>query len=191
LLGVALATATAAGAILLQLAFRLMAIQRSQTAALRPLVTQAAMLVGGAAVEELLTRVGLCALLTMFLSRWPTIVVSAAVFSVPHALRGDRKVERYANIATAFVFGVLLGWVWLATHSFAFIVSFHAAYNIVGGLVLGWVSVEPIAEGLPAVSWPFALRYIATGSEARLFVAYTASEVIALAAAAAVLRGVV
>jgi membrane protease YdiL (CAAX protease family) len=133
-------------------------------------------LVVSAVIEEALFRVGLIALVQSFASDAVAVVASAVLFGVIHAIRGSRPEERVANVVTSVAFGALLGAAWLDGWAFADLVGFHAAFNIVGGMLLGSASLNPVSnrDDQPTEVWPLAQE------QTRPFEGWTATAVLAL-----------
>jgi membrane protease YdiL (CAAX protease family) len=148
----------ALGSVATAAALRLVAIERSKTLRAGPLAGEALLLVLGAAAEEWLFRVLLLAALTRLVATPVAVVVAAMAFGLPHVIRGTSRDERWANAITSAAFGVVVGSMWIATRNFTAIVGFHAAFNIVSGLLLGAAAIDPLSERLPQLSWPLALR---------------------------------
>ena len=180
---------SAAVATAIEIAGRWRVVRRVSTPpAAAPVIATISLLIVSALIEELAFRVGAIALLDGIAGDTGAIVVSAAAFAVIHALRGSGWEERSASVVTGFAFGVVLGRLWLDTRSLPALVAFHASFNVVGGLVLGWGALDPVSRRSSTPVWPLAL---APGRRARrgaLGVAlFALPELVALAAAAAVL----
>jgi membrane protease YdiL (CAAX protease family) len=178
----------ATGAVLLAVVFGLAAVERSKTLRAGALLGQVLLLVLSAAIEEALFRVLLIGALTVIAPDAVAVVLSAVLFGLPHVVRGSNNEEQRANAITAAAFGLVVGAMWVSQRDFGAIVAFHAAFNIVAGLVLGAGAVDPLNERLPKVTWPLAMRDLGQRTGAALLWLTALSELIPLAAVALLLR---
>jgi membrane protease YdiL (CAAX protease family) len=178
----------ATGAVMTAVALRLVAIARSRTRRFAALAGQIVMLIISAATEELLFRVLLLGAIARVAPDPIAVVVSAVVFGIPHVIRGNGNEEQRANAVTSAAFGIVVGSMWVAHHDFAAIAAFHAAFNIVAGLVLGGGAVDPLSDRLPKVTWPLALREVRQYTGASLFSRTVVAELLPLAVIAVLLR---
>jgi membrane protease YdiL (CAAX protease family) len=132
-------------------------------------------------VEEIVFRVALASALAVVAGPIVAIGVSAVAFGAIHVVFGESVAERASAVVNATLFGVVLGAVWLATRDVVAITAFHAVYNVVGGMFLGWVGIDSIESTDPVPSWPFVVERTRTRAGAVLFTALTVSECIPLA----------
>jgi membrane protease YdiL (CAAX protease family) len=152
-----------------------------------PLAGTLALLLAGAAVEELLFRAALLWLLVdvVHLPAAPAVAAAAALFGAPHLARGDGTRGQRASLVTAIAFGALLGTAWVVGHHpLAAVIAFHAAFNVIGGVVLGGAALDPLSPRLgPTPVWPCSQR---RGPRTdRSVVVLAVPELLALAAATA------
>jgi len=83
-------------------------------------------------IEEGIYRLVLCSTSVGLLGRWPTILLSGALFALLHV--------RYGVIApNNMAAGFLLAWAFLRSEQFAVPLGFHAAGNLALGLVRLWL----------------------------------------------------
>jgi membrane protease YdiL (CAAX protease family) len=178
----------AVGAVFTAVGLGLVAIERSK--AMRPavLLGQALLILLSAVTEELLFRVVLVGAVALVAPDAVAVVVSSLVFGLPHVVRGNNGAEQRANAITAAAFGLVVGAIWVAHHNFAAIVAFHAAFNVVAGLLLGGGAIDPLSERLPQVTWPFALRDRSSYTGTALMWRTAGSELLPLAVVALLLR---
>lgn len=77
--------------------------------------------------EELLFRGALWQELLVWFGLWPALVVSSALFSVAHF---GSEMSRFPRVAALyFVYGLLLGGLFIATDSLLAVMAAHAMYN--------------------------------------------------------------
>lgn len=76
------------------------------------------------AYEELVYRVALCSALVPWIGRWPTVVVSGALFALVHVVYGTAGPDN-------FVAGYFFAWAYLRSGSVALPMAMHAGGNLV------------------------------------------------------------
>jgi uncharacterized protein len=74
--------------------------------------------------EELVFRVALCAALVPWIGRWPTVIVSGAIFGLVHITNGVAGPDN-------FIAGYFLAWAYLRSESLTVPIALHAAGNLI------------------------------------------------------------
>ncbi len=85
-------------------------------------------------IEEVLYRGMLLSWLRRFMSKWPAIIVSAAVFSGVHLLDWNAR----AAVPGLFLIGVVLGWAALRRGDLSLAIPLHAGVNLLAAFLIVW-----------------------------------------------------
>lgn len=104
----------------------------SSETVLEQLAVLAAVAVGAPLVEEIIFRGMLLSILVRSLSRWPAILISAAIFSAVHLLDPNA----IAVIPGLFLLGVVLGWVALRRGNLSLAIAMHSGINLLAAVTL-------------------------------------------------------
>lgn len=87
-------------------------------------------------IEEIIFRGMLLNVLARSMSRWPAILVSAAVFAGVHLVDPNA----IAVVPGLFVLGVVLGWVALRRGDISMAIALHSGINLLAAITLVWGS---------------------------------------------------
>jgi membrane protease YdiL (CAAX protease family) len=88
--------------------------------------------VGAPIIEEMVFRGMLLSILTRSLSRWPAILVSAAVFAAVHLFDPNA----IAVIPGLFLLGTVLGWVAIKRGDLSLAIALHSGINLLAAITL-------------------------------------------------------
>jgi hypothetical protein len=88
--------------------------------------------VGAPIIEEMIFRGMLLSILTRSLSRWPAILVSAAVFAAIHLFDPNA----IAVIPGLFILGIVLGWVAIKRGDLSLAIALHSGINLLAAITL-------------------------------------------------------
>lgn len=101
--------------------------------------------VGAPIIEEMIFRGMLLSILVRSLSRWPAIVISAAVFAAIHLFDPNA----IAVIPGLFLLGIVLGWVAIRRGDLSLAIAMHSGINLLaaitllyGDSLLGWAEEQ-------------------------------------------------
>lgn len=96
------------------------------------LLVLAVVAVGAPLIEEVIFRGMLLSILRRSLNRWPSILISAAVFAGVHLLDPNA----IAVIPGLFLLGVALGWVALRRGDLSLAIAMHSGINLLAAVTL-------------------------------------------------------
>ncbi len=85
-------------------------------------------------VEEILYRGMLMSWLNRFMGKWPTIVVSAAIFACIHLVDWNAR----AAVPGLFIIGIVLGWAAMTRGDLSLAIPLHAGVNLLAAFFLVW-----------------------------------------------------
>ncbi len=85
-------------------------------------------------IEEIIFRGMLLNVLTRSMSKWPAILISAAVFAAVHLV----DPSAIAVIPGLFLLGVVLGWVTLRRGDISLAITLHSGINLLAAISLVW-----------------------------------------------------
>jgi membrane protease YdiL (CAAX protease family) len=88
--------------------------------------------VGAPIIEEMIFRGMLLSILARSLSRWPAILVSAAVFSAVHLFDPNA----IAVIPGLFLLGIALGWAAMKRGDLSLAIALHSGINLLAAITL-------------------------------------------------------
>jgi membrane protease YdiL (CAAX protease family) len=107
-------------------------VAESSETVIEQLLVLAVVAVGAPIIEEVIFRGMLLSILSRSLSRWPAIVVSAAVFSAIHLFDPNA----IAVIPGLFLLGIVLGWVALRRGDLSLAIAMHSGINLLAAVAL-------------------------------------------------------
>ncbi|GMQ94173.1 MAG: hypothetical protein BMS9Abin12_1657 [Acidimicrobiia bacterium] len=107
-------------------------IAESSETLLEQLAILAVVAVAAPIIEEIIFRGMLLSVLRRSLSRWPAILLSAAVFSAVHLLDPDAL----AVVPGLFLLGVVLGWAALRRGDLSLAIALHSGINLLAAVTL-------------------------------------------------------
>jgi len=96
------------------------------------LLVLAVVAVAAPLIEEIIFRGMLLSILRRSLSRWPAILISAAIFSAIHLLDPNA----IAVIPGLFLLGIALGWVALRRGNLSLAIAMHSGINLLAAVTL-------------------------------------------------------
>jgi hypothetical protein len=107
-------------------------VAESSETLIEQLLVVAVVAVGAPIIEEVIFRGMLLSILTRSLSRWPAILVSAAVFSAVHLFDPNA----IAVIPGLFILGIVLGWVAIRRGDLSLAIALHSGINLLAAITL-------------------------------------------------------
>ncbi|MFV1970609.1 MAG: lysostaphin resistance A-like protein [Acidimicrobiia bacterium] len=96
------------------------------------LAVLAAVAVGAPIIEEIIFRGMLLSVLRRSLSKWPAILISAAIFSSIHLLDPNAR----AVIPGLFLLGIVLAWVALRRGDLSLAITMHSGINLLAAITI-------------------------------------------------------
>jgi membrane protease YdiL (CAAX protease family) len=85
-------------------------------------------------LEEILYRGMLLSWLNRFMGRWPSIVLSAAIFASIHLIDWNAR----AAVPGLFIIGIALGWAAMRRGDLSLAIPLHAGVNLLAAFFLVW-----------------------------------------------------